>query len=71
MVGCRIAAAKQAARRSRVDERLYMRPRPTIRCDGQSKMGAPEIVARDVPEASLRAKSMPSLTLKVVPSRCA
>lgn len=31
----------------------------------------PEIVAWDVPEAASRAKFMPSLTLTVVPSRCA
>jgi len=35
------------------------------------KKGAPQIAAWDVPEAASRAKSMPSLTLTVVPSRCA
>jgi len=35
------------------------------------KMRDPEIVAWDVPEAASRAKFMPSLTLTVVPSRCA
>ena len=35
------------------------------------KKGEPEIAAWDVPEAASRARSMPSLTLTVVPSRCA
>jgi len=35
------------------------------------KKGDPQIAAWDVPEAASRARSMPSLTLKVVPSRCA
>jgi transposase len=35
------------------------------------KKGDPQIAAWDVPEAASRAKSMPLLTLKVVPSRCA
>jgi len=35
------------------------------------KKRAPEIAAWDVPEAVSRAKSMPSLTLMVVPSPCA
>lgn len=35
------------------------------------KKGDPEIAAWDVPEAASRARSMPSLTLTVVPSRCA
>lgn len=35
------------------------------------KKGAPVIEAWDVPEAASRARSMPSLTLTVVPSRCA
>jgi transposase len=35
------------------------------------KKGDPMIVAWDVPEAASRAKFMPSLTLTVVPSRCA
>lgn len=35
------------------------------------KKGDPKIAAWDVPEAASRARSMPSLTLKVVPSRCA
>lgn len=35
------------------------------------KKGAPEIAAWDVPEAASRARSMPSLTLTVVPSHCA
>jgi transposase len=35
------------------------------------KKGAPEIAAWDVPGAASRARSMPSLTLTVVPSPCA
>ena len=35
------------------------------------KKGVPAIAAWDVPEAASRARSMPSLTLMVVPSRCA
>ena len=35
------------------------------------KKGDPEIAAWDAPEAASRARSMPSLTLTVVPSRCA
>lgn len=35
------------------------------------KKGEPEIAAWDVPEAASRARSMPSLTLTVVPLRCA
>jgi transposase len=35
------------------------------------KKGELEIAAWDVPEAASRAKSMPSLMLMVVPSRCA
>jgi len=35
------------------------------------KKGDPQIAAWDVPEAASRARSMPLLTLKVVPSRCA
>jgi transposase len=35
------------------------------------KKGEPQIAAWDVPEAASRAKSMPSLTLTVVPSPCA
>jgi len=35
------------------------------------KKGAPEIAAWDIPEAASRAKSMPSLTLTVVPSHYA
>ncbi|SMP81146.1 Transposase [Novosphingobium panipatense] len=35
------------------------------------KKGEPEIAAWDVPEAASRAKSMPSLTLTVVPLHCA
>jgi transposase len=35
------------------------------------KKGGAEIAAWDVPEVASRARSMPSLTLMVVPSRCA
>ena len=35
------------------------------------KKGAPMIAAWDVPEVASRARSMPSLTLTVAPSRCA
>ena len=35
------------------------------------KKGGPEIAAWDVPEAASRARSMPLLTLTVVPSPCA
>ena len=35
------------------------------------KKGDPQIAAWDVPEAASRARSMPSLTLTVAPSRCA
>ena len=35
------------------------------------KKGGAEIAAWDVPEAASRARSMPSLTLTVAPSRCA
>jgi transposase len=35
------------------------------------KKGEPQIAAWDVPEVASRAKSMPSLTLTVVPSPCA